>query len=113
MRRPANLMLASTRAAWGLALLTVPGPLVRWAGGDDTKRARAVGRVLGARHLVQAGLVAAGWPPAVWPLGPAADVAHAATAAGLAVVDRRWRRVGMIDATVATSFAASPLLVRR
>jgi hypothetical protein len=113
MRRPANLVLASTRAAWGVALLTVPGRLIRWAGGDDSQRARAVGRLLGARHLVQAGLVAAGWRPAVWPLGPAADVAHAATAASLAAADRRWRRVGIIDTVLALSFASSPLLVRR
>jgi hypothetical protein len=113
MRRPANLLLASVRGAWAIALLSVPGHLIRWAGGDDSRRARSVGRVLGARHLLQACLVAAGWRPAIWPLGPAADLAHAATAAGLAAVDRRWRRVGIIDTALATSFAASPLLGRR
>ncbi len=103
--RGAQLAVAGARAAWGLALVAVPGPMVRLAGGEDSARARGVARVLGARHVAQAALVGAGWGPATWPLGPAADAAHAATAVALAVADRRWRRVGAIDATVAGAFS--------
>jgi hypothetical protein len=108
-----NLALAATRGSWGLLLLAVPGRIITLAGDQDTPRARAVGRVLGGRQLGQAALVAAGWRPAVWPLGPAADLAHAATAAGLAYWDPRWRRVGVADTVVALSFAISTIVAAR
>lgn len=92
------------RSLWGALLVVVPGPVLRGLGGTDQGRApRRVIRVLGARHLVQAGVE--------WRLGGraretgvAVDALHAATALGFGVLDRRWRRAAFTDATIATAF---------
>ena len=60
-------------------------------------------RVLGARHLVQAGLTAAalraepGRPYYALAGGAAVDALHATTMVGLALVDRGARRVALAD----------------
>ena len=60
-------------------------------------------RVLGARHLIQAGLTAAalraGPGRTYYALagGAAVDVLHATTMVGLALVDRGARRVALAD----------------
>ncbi len=54
-QRAAPVPLA-IRAGWGMTLLIAPGPVLRLFGGADEGRApRRVMRVLGARHIVQAG----------------------------------------------------------
>src|SRR3954451_11875901 len=85
--------MSLVRAVWGSLLLLAP----RWvtqrlilAGGDRPLRPWVV-RVLGARHLLQAG-VTARWPGRrVLGTGAGADLLHAATAAGFAASkpDRR------------------------
>jgi hypothetical protein len=74
-----------------------------------------VARVLGVRHLVQAGLTAAalrGEPGSPLPLvlGAAVDVLHASTMVGLAVVDRGARRVALADTGIEVSLAAAGVL---
>jgi hypothetical protein len=61
-------------------------------------------RVLGARHLVQAG--------AEYRLGGAAreigigvDLLHGATSVVFGLVSPAWRRAALVDAAVATGFA--------
>jgi hypothetical protein len=75
-----------------------------------------VARVLGARHLIQAGLTAealrAAEPGGSLPLalGAAIDVLHATTMVGLAVVDQGARRVALADTGVELALAATGLV---
>jgi hypothetical protein len=71
-----------------------------------------VARVLGVRHLVQAGLTAAALraepgSPLPLALGAAVDVLHASTMVGLALVDRGARRVALADTGIEVSLAAA------
>ena len=113
------------RAGYGVALLCAPQVLIRLTGDPGTGqaagssrarpsgRACGVARVLGARHLIQAGLTAvalrAAEPDPSLPLGlgAAVDVLHATTMAGLAAVDQGARRVALADTGVELALAAA------
>jgi hypothetical protein len=92
------------RSAWGAALLISPGSVLRLFGGVDAgSTPRRVMRVLGARHVAQAGVE--------WALGGRAreigivvDMLHAATDVGFSVVNPRWRRAALSDTVVTTGF---------
>jgi hypothetical protein len=120
--------LTLARAGYGVALVLAPGALIRLTGrpapvpggsGDAAARAeaargraRGVARVLGARHLAQAGLTAAAqWAdpgsPGSFGLGAAVDLVHAASMVGLGAIDRRVRRTTFADAAVETLLAAA------
>lgn len=104
-------ILGLSRLGWGLTLLTLPGDVARAMGADDVRPVRRLGRVLGARHVLQAAIELASWPR--WRrLGAAVDGLHAISAMGAAGVDRRWRRPALIDGALAGSFAATGLLGR-
>jgi hypothetical protein len=96
--------LQAVRLGWAIALLASPDALLSVSGGQAADRSRAVAHLLGARHAVQgvAGLM--DWPRTRRP-GIAVDLLHAASALALATLDRRWRRVALGDAAVATGFA--------
>jgi hypothetical protein len=115
------------RAGYGVALVVAPQALIRLTGDPVTgqapgerprpsRRACGVARVLGARHLIQAGLTAAALraeePVSSLPLGlgAAVDVLHATTMVGLAAVDRGARRVALADAGVEVALAAAGVL---
>ncbi|HEY3894596.1 MAG TPA: hypothetical protein VGL88_04420 [Pseudonocardiaceae bacterium] len=49
-------LVTLTRAGYGMGLVAVPGPLIGLTGQVPGRRACAVARVLGVRHLVQAGI---------------------------------------------------------
>jgi hypothetical protein len=98
------------RAAYGAALCCAPGPMLRLSGGPGAAAspgARAVARVLGGRHIVQAVLSAARPTPAVLALGAGADVLHSASMIVLAALDRPRRRLGLSDGLVAAAFAGA------
>jgi hypothetical protein len=97
---------AVLRAGYGTLLLVAPGPVIRLYTGHRADRlTRAVTRVLGSRHLAQ-GILTAGTPSAlVLTLGVEVDLAHVASMLGLAVLDRRRRRAGLVDAVAAGSSA--------
>jgi hypothetical protein len=100
---------ALVRAAYGAALCCAPGPMLRLAGGPGAGAgpgARAVARVLGGRHIVQAVLSAMRPTPAVLALGAGTDVLHSASMIALAALDRPRRRLGLTDSLVAAAFAA-------
>ena len=94
-----------------------------WGSGDwaiargvtarPSRRACGVARVLGVRHLVQAGLTAAALraaePGQSLPLGlgAAVDVLHATTMVGLALADQGARRVALADTGVEVALAAA------
>jgi hypothetical protein len=102
------------RAGYGAALCCAPGRMLRLEGGaaaEATPGARAVARVLGARHLAQALLSATRPTPALLALGAANDVLHSASMIALAAVDPPRRRLGVTDSLMAAAFAASGWLL--
>jgi hypothetical protein len=99
---------AVLRTAWGAVLLLMPQRLLH-AGTGRPVPAAAVGavRVLGLRHLLQAGVTAALPTGPVAGLGALVDTAHASSCAGVAAWSSGWRRAALIDLLVETAFAAS------
>ncbi len=105
----------TARVIWAAVLLAAPGRVLAVSHGDDphNSTARWVLRVLGARHLAQTAVELAGPRPTVQYIGTGVDAIHALTSAGLAAVDRRWRRSAIIDAAVASGFALGTGLTTR
>ncbi|MFQ4149254.1 hypothetical protein AAGW05_11220 [Arthrobacter sp. LAPM80] len=102
-------VMEATRAAYGLCQLAFPNMIFRVAlGHQPDRRVRAVVRILGARHLLQALVIGAA--PASWALhlgSGVVDSLHSASMVGLAVADRRHRRAAALDAVVAGLFAGA------
>ncbi|CAM3068005.1 hypothetical protein BST27_22585 [Mycobacterium intermedium] len=94
------------RFAWGAALLVrtrfVLSSIHRI---EIDRKALVITRILGARHLVQAGLSGIRPSPEVIAMGTWVDTVHSLTAVGLAVVDRHRARAGLTDAAVAALWA--------
>jgi hypothetical protein len=94
------------RAAWGAALLVTPRQVLGRVHHLRVDRASVrVARVLGARQLGQALLSGVDPSPEVLAMGVWVDGVHAATAVGLAVVDRHRARAGLTDAAIAGAYA--------
>lgn len=115
------------RAGYGVALVCAPQALIRLTGDPVTgqpvgasrarpsRRACGVARVLGVRHLVQAGLTgvalrAEPGSPVPLGLGAAVDVLHASTMVALALVDRGARRVALADTGIELALATAGAL---
>ncbi len=124
--------LTLVRAGYGVALVCAPGLLIRLMAGPGAvagrprrpaeadaqreaatgSRARVVARALGARHLAQAALTAAGRradPGSPVPLGggAAVDLLHAASMLALGAIDGRVRRTTFTDAALEMALAAA------
>ena len=94
------------RGAWGTALLLAPEQVLAHVHHLRIDRAGVrVARVLGARQLGQAVLSGVDPSPEVLAMGVWVDGVHAATAVGLAVVDRQRARAGLTDAVIAGAYA--------
>jgi hypothetical protein len=103
-----RVLLPAVRACYGAILLCVPGPALGLCTGQpSSSRARAVTRVLGARHLAQAVLTWWRPRPAVLAAGAGIDGCHAASMLALAAADPRMRRAGLTDALAAAALAAA------
>ena len=90
------------RAGWGAVLLAAPAPVLTHIHGVEVDRkALLVSRILGARHLVQASFSGINPSPEVLAAGIWVDTVHSITAFGLAAVDRRRARGGIVDGMVA------------
>jgi hypothetical protein len=100
--------IAAVRAGWAVILLTMPERLLRTGGGGGPVPAAAVAvvRVLGVRHLLQAGASAALPTGPVAGLGALVDTAHAGSCVGIAAGSPRWRRAALADVLVEAGFAA-------
>ena len=106
-----RVLLPAARACYGAALLCAPGlALGLFAGQAPSRRARAVTRILGARHLAQAVLTLWRPRPAVFLAGAGVDACHAASMLALAVADPRMRRAGVADAVTAAAFSTTSAL---
>src|SRR5689334_19623272 len=80
--------LAILRFGFGLALLAAPDRILLACGGEDDERARVVARILGVRHLIEAGVLVRYETAPVAYGGAAVDGIHAATALAFGAVDR-------------------------
>lgn len=108
----AGWALEGARAAYGLVELVAPGLLIQAVLHEQSdSRDRAVARVLGARHVLQAGATLAVGSPVAHAAGSVVDLLHALSMYGLAGLDRRRRRAALGSALVATSAAVLELTV--
>ncbi len=100
--------LTAIRAAWGGALLTAPGLILRRLPEQpDGGPVRDIARILGLRHLVQAAIVARQPTRRRILTGAAVDAAHAASMLAVAVLMPDHRRLALADAASASAFAAA------
>ena len=102
------------RAGYGLALLCVPGPIITAVAGEPASgRARAVARILGARHVAQAAIC--GLVPArgLIEAGATADGLHAASMLTLAGAEPGLRRALLADTAVAATLASVAMIALR
>lgn len=94
------------RAGWGVGLLAAPETVLeRVHGVRVDRKAVVVARILGARHLIQAGLSGASPSPERLAGGVWVDTVHALTAVGLAAMDRDRARAGVTDGVIAGVWA--------
>jgi hypothetical protein len=99
--------MSLARAGYGAVLLCAPGAVIGLCTGRRaSRRARAVARLLGCRHLAQAAMTAMAPTPAVLAIGAEVDLAHAASMLALGAANQPLRRAPLYDALVATTFAA-------
>ena len=98
------------RAAYGVSLLLVPGAMVRVVSGKPADRASTVvGRILGARHLLQALTIERKGTRGWLLVGASIDVTHALSMLGLAALSREHRRPAALDAALAGVLALNGL----
>ncbi len=95
-----------TRGLAGAALMVAPRATLRHVHrtGDDATSV-FVARVLGARQVAQAALSGVKPSPEVLAMGVWVDLAHAATATGLAAVDHTRAVAGLVNAVTALGWA--------
>jgi hypothetical protein len=105
-------LVTLVRAGYGVGLVAAPGLLIGLTGQPPGRRECAVARVLGVRHLVQAGLTVAAQrsdpdSPVVLGGGAVVDLLHAASMLALGAVDGGVRRTVLTDAAVETALAVT------
>lgn len=106
--------IAPLRAAWGLTLLVMPGPIIGTIAGkpaDDISK--IVGRILGARQLGQALTLGRTRDPFWMGTGAAIDTLHSLSMVALAAVDPGHRRLAGFDAVFAGVLAMEEFLEAR
>jgi len=109
--RVSRVLFPAVRACYGAALLCAPGlALGLCSARSPSQRARAVVRILGARHLAQAVLTLWRPSPAVLLSGAGIDACHAASMLALAVAEPQLRTAGIADCAAATAFTATGAL---
>ena len=100
-------MFLGARAGYGVALVIAPGTVIYLATGHvPSRRTRRVAQVLGARHLVQAGISAFAPAPGVLAAGAGVDSLHAASMLVLAMFGRGTRRAALTDVLAEALLAA-------
>jgi hypothetical protein len=94
------------RFSLGSLYLIAPKAVPDLLGVPTDRRARVVVRILGARHVLQAGAVSTTPDHRdALAVGSVVDAIHALSMVALAAVDRRRRRLAVADAGAATAFA--------
>jgi len=96
------------RAVWGIALVAAPQQVLRGIHHSPVDRPSVqVLRVLGVRHLLQAGAVSMGRTPRVLLLASVVDVSHWLTAVALAVFGGPYARAGAVETAVAGAWSVA------
>jgi hypothetical protein len=96
------------RAGWGAVLLMAPRTvLTHLPGVRIGPKAVAVTRILGVRHLIQAGLSGVRPSPEMLAAGVWVDLVHSMSALGLAFTDHRHLRAAVADSMVAAAWSAA------
>ncbi len=111
---PQSRWASFVRGSYGLALICRPRQLLQVRiGSRPSRRACAVCRVLGLRHLAQA--IVCGALPTRWLIraGTAADLFHAASMLALAGEYEELRPALLTDAAIAAGFAAAGQAILR
>lgn len=101
-----------SRAAWGIALLAAPRPVLRTMRTPTDTPAVVTARVLGTRQVLQALATTVRPTRTVRLLGAGADALHALTAIGLAARSRPRRVPGLIETGLAAAWIAPVLMSR-
>jgi hypothetical protein len=98
------------RATYGVSLLLLPGAMVRVVSGKPADRvSTVVGRILGARHLLQALTIERKGTRGWLLVGVTIDAIHTLSMLGLAALSRDRRRMAALDATLAGGLALNEL----
>ncbi|MEO5833196.1 MAG: hypothetical protein ABIR83_07465 [Nakamurella sp.] len=106
--------LEVARAAWGLLQLAAPGLVAdRVLLLPLDHRAEVVARILGARQILQAGLLLRAPGPVPLSVGAGVDGLHAVSMLALAAYNPRRRPPALLDAVIATGFAVSGVVGAR
>lgn len=101
-------MTAWARIVYGAVLLAVPSPVLRLVTGQAaTVRERAVTRILGARLLTQAAVTDVRPDAVSLAVGAEVDLVHTVSMLCWAALDRRSRRLTLLSAAIAASFAVA------
>ena len=99
--------LAVFRAVYGVFLLVASGAVVETVTGKQSRTAATVGRLIGARHVIQALTLSRtrskGWRT----VGVATDVFHALSMVALAGISERYRRLAVLAAVAAGVWGVS------
>jgi hypothetical protein len=102
-------ILIVVQALWGAVLLLEPGMVLMALGGaNEARTPKRILRILGARHLLQAGAEQY-FGAEAFKLGACVDGLHALSGMGFACFDARWRRAALTDAAITGGFAACSL----
>jgi hypothetical protein len=99
-------VLVAVHAGLGGMCLAAPDAVPGLAHPLD-RRTRRFLRILGARHLIQAGFVGASPTASRHRIGAGIDAVHAATMLVLAAADRRRRRPALLNAVAALALAGA------
>ncbi|HZU60342.1 MAG TPA: hypothetical protein VE983_05220 [Solirubrobacteraceae bacterium] len=101
------------RAVWGTLLLALPRPILAICGGSRSRPVVAAVRILGARHVLEAVVMAIEHDrrPPRWMM--AVDAVHGASMLLVAALSPRLRRNALASAGSATVLVALSLRERR
>lgn len=76
-----------------------------WGAPTEDPRFDRVARVLGARQVIQATITSLRPTRVIMSLGVLVDALHGLSMLGLALIDKRYRRAALTEATLAGTFA--------
>ena len=93
------------RAVYGMILLLWSDRVIHVVSDESVSRAATVGRILGARHVLQAFTIERTNSRGLLCFGAAVDTVHALSMVGIAVLDEEHRWLAASDAILASGLA--------
>jgi hypothetical protein len=105
VRGGSRTLVLAARVLYGCALIAAPRVALGGSAAADDAAARVFARLLGARNLLEAALLARHPSPRTYRIGASIDALHAASMIPLAVLDRRRRGPATASGLAGASFA--------